>query len=165
MNSNCISLFYVLALGACATTPTPSPEAAVPVAETPTPALSILGTWSEKESGESYEFLEDGTLKSPITLKSAEESIALCSEAGFDVSSCSPPAFKWLGHPSDNSRYLLAMSMPLMSRDQETQELQCFCPPQPGLPFSALLSEEGLVLTALQPNGAPIPGGSFTLVR
>ena len=39
------------------------------------------------------------------------------------------------------------------------------CPPEPGLPFSAMLTENRLVLNALQANGAPVPGGEFTLTR
>ena len=156
----CVSL----AAAACASTPNPSPEPSAPAPSTTNEPLSILGAWTD-EGGDTYRFKDDGSLEAPQALEGAQETVTACLEANMNIATCTEPRFRWLGHPTDDARYLIAMSMPLMNRVEETQELECFCPPEPGLPFSALLKDDSLVLNALQPNGAPVPGGGFTLTR
>ena len=160
-----LSPWSFLALASCASTPTPVPEAPVAASasaasETP----SILGSWVD-EGGDLYRFLEEGRFEAPAALAGARRAAEACEEAGMDVEACAEPRFRWLGHPSDDARFLIAMSMPMMNRTEATGELMCFCPPDPGLPFTAMLQGNQLVLNALQPNGAPIPDGSFSLTR
>ena len=166
MKSLHLLLVLSSALAACASTPAPAPQAPEPVtAPAPAPAvLTIVGSWTD-EGGDPYRFLEDGSFEAPRAFEGAQKSAIACAEAGLNVEPCSTPSFKWLGHPTDDARYLIAMSMPLMNQDEETQEVQCLCPPEPGLPFSAMLTENRLVLNALQPNGAPVVGGEFVLTR
>lgn len=153
-----------LAVAACASAPNPPPEPAVPTPSTTSEPLSILGTWTD-QGGDTYRFKDDGSLEAPAAFEGAQKTAKICMKSNINIETCAEPSFKWLGHPTDDARYLIAMSMPLMNRVEETQELECFCPPEPGLPFSALLTDNSLVLNALQPNGAPVPGGEFTLTR
>ena len=164
MRTLLFSLSLSSVLLACASTPSPAPAPAV---SEPTPApesVTLMGSWVDV-AGDSYTFLEDGSIEAPAILEGAKKAVIACTDAGFDIESCANPSFKWVGHPADNARYLLAFSMPMMDRVEENQELQCYCPPEPGLPFTAMLTEGRLVLNALQPNGAPVSGGEFTLTR